>query len=79
MGGDFYIFPSSIHEVIILKDLHQGDIEALETTIWKVNMLKVPEEDYLSNNLYHYDSSNQIFETAADYEQRMKNGPEIFM
>ena len=79
MGGDFYIIPSSIHEVIILKDLHQGDIEALETTIWKVNMLKVPEEDYLSNNLYHYDSSNQIFETAADYEQRMKNGPEMFM
>lgn len=79
MGGDFYVIPSSIHEVIILKDLHKGCIGALEETIWEVNMLKVPEEDFLSNNLYHYDSGNQIFETVADYEQRMENGPEMLM
>ena len=79
MGGDFYVIPSSIYDVIILKDLHQGSIELLEKTIWEVNMLKVSEEDFLSNNLYHYDSSDHIFETVADYEQRMKNGPEMLM
>ena len=79
MGGDFYVIPSSIHEVIILKDQHQGSIWAIEETIWEVNMLNVSEEDFLSNNLYHYDSSDHIFETAAGYEQRMKNGPEMLM
>lgn len=79
MGGDFYVIPSSIHEIIILKDQHQGSIWAIEGTIWEVNMLKVSEEDFLSNNLYHYDSSDHIFETVADYEQRMKNGPEMLM
>ena len=42
-------------------------------------MLNVSEEDFLSNNLYHYDSSDHIFETVAGYEQRMKNGPEMLM
>lgn len=79
MGGDFYVVPSSMHEVIILKDLHEGGIEVLEETIREVNMLKVPEEDFLSNNLYHYDSSNQIFETVEDYGQRMENGPKMLM
>ena len=79
MGGDFYVIPSSMHEVIILKDLHRGDIRELEETIWEVNTLKVAKEDFLSNNLYHYDSNNQIFETATDYEQRMKNDPKMSM
>ena len=79
MGGDFYVIPSSIHEVIILKDKHQGSIREIEETIWEENMLNVSEEDFLSNNLYHYDSSDHIFETAAGYEQRMKNGPEMLM
>ena len=79
MGGDFYVIPSSMHEVIILKDLHEGGIEVLEETIREENMLKVSEEEFLSNNLYHYDSNNQIFETAEDYEQRMENGPEMLM
>ena len=79
MGGDFYVIPSSMHEVIILKDLHREDIGALEETIWEVNTLKVAKEDFLSNNLYHYDSKENIFETAIDYEQRLKKGPEMFM
>lgn len=79
MGGDFYVIPSSMHEVIILKDLHEGGIEVLEETIREVNMQKVSEEDFLSNNLYHYDSSDQLFETVEDYERRMRIGPEMLM
>lgn len=79
MGGDFYIIPSSMHEVMLIKDIKEGGVKDFEKMIWQVNTTEVSGEDYLSNRLYHYDSKNQVFEIAADYEQRIKNGPRMSM
>ena len=58
MGGDYYILPSSIHELIVLSKEYGADLWALEQTVREVNRGPyVPEEEFLSDNVYEYDMS----------------------
>ncbi len=52
--SDLYILPGSIHEVIIVKDNGYISKEDLVDMVVGVNETEVFEEDYLSNNVYHY-------------------------
>lgn len=57
--GDYYIIPSSIHEVLLLKkqeDL-QMDESALLRMVQEVNYETVSERDFLADSLYVYDST----------------------
>ena len=51
----FYILPSSIHEVILLKDTGLGTPEDLKRMIAEVNNTQVAPEEVLSDSLYYYD------------------------
>lgn len=51
---DFYILPSSIHEVILLKDSKDEDTVQLKEMIWDVNRTQVAPEEILSGSLYHF-------------------------
>ena len=58
MGGDYYILPSSIHELIVMPKKYGADLCALEQTVRDVNRGPyVPEEESLSDNVYEYDMS----------------------
>ena len=57
IGKDFFILPSSIHEVILLPDTGKESSEALKEMIRNVNSTKVAPEEVLSDTLYRYDSS----------------------
>ena len=58
MGGDYYILPSSIHELIVMPKDYAADLWALEQTVRDVNRGPyVPEEEFLSDNVYEYDMS----------------------
>ncbi len=52
--ADIIIIPSSRHEVIVVPDTHEGDIDALKNIIHIVNSECVESEDYLSDNAYIY-------------------------
>ncbi|WP_026528641.1 DUF5688 family protein [Butyrivibrio sp. VCD2006] len=53
---NFYIIPSSIHEILFMKELFYGDEPGtLEDMIRNVNLTCVLPEDVLSNSLYYYD------------------------
>lgn len=66
--SDFYILPSSIHEVIILK-AGQMSIEELEEMVQEVNATQVAPQDRLSNHVYKYDfDRHEIY--RADQEQQ---------
>ena len=71
MGEDFYIIPCSIHEVLLVPESMGGDIEALKEMIASVNTCELSPEDVLSNNLYHYDSKEKIFEIADTFKERI--------
>lgn len=49
---DLIVLPSSIHEVIIIPDDGTVDIEEVREMVKMVNETEVPEEDYLSNEVY---------------------------
>lgn len=53
-GGDYYVIPSSIHEVLLLTGTEDEDAGLLNRTIRTVNEEHVPPEEVLSNHVYLY-------------------------
>lgn len=62
--GSFYILPSSVHELIIIPDTF-GDPSELKKMVGEINAAEVPEEEVLSDNIFHYDANTHELETAV--------------
>lgn len=58
-GGEYYLIPASIHETIAI-DAKSFDLSETNRMIQEVNQTNVPEEEVLSDHLYHVDSSLRI-------------------
>lgn len=71
VGGDFFVLPSSVHEVLVVPDDGSIDRHDLESMVREVNASEVLPKDQLSDNVYHYDSQDKVFELAGKYEERM--------
>lgn len=69
-GGDFYILPSSIHEILIVPDNGNMDLQSLEAMVREVNATQVAPEDKLTDNVYHYDSKEKVFELGEKFVER---------
>ena len=70
VGGDFFILPSSIHEVLVVPDngaMNLGDLEAM---VREVNATQVAPNERLTDNVYHYDSKDHVFELGEKFEAR---------
>ena len=80
LGGDYFIIPSSIHEVLLVKDTGEMNARDLAAMIKEVNATEVAPEDVLTDHAYHYDSREHIFESADKFEERQAEmeaaGPE---
>lgn len=73
MGGtDYFVLPSSVHELILVADDGMVDREALESMVQEINGMVVADEDRLSDHVYHYDTKDHVFEKAQTFEQRME-------
>ncbi len=70
VGGDFYILPSSIHEVLIVPDNGRMDLKDLEAMVRDVNATQVAPADKLTDSVYHYDSQAKIFELGEKFVER---------
>lgn len=72
LGGDFFILPASIHEIILIPDI--GDISAdnLQAMVKEVNATQVRPEEKLTDNVYHYDSKDHVFELAEKFTERQQ-------
>lgn len=73
LGGDFYVLPSSIHEVILIPDTPDVSAVELQKMVQSVNMEQVAPEERLSDHVYHYDSKEKLFERSDIYESRKLN------
>lgn len=51
--SDFYILPSSIHELLLLPATNSFREEELNDMIREINLTQVPEEEVLSDRAYH--------------------------
>lgn len=56
--GECYVIPSSIHEVLLLpKNSSDIDLKDMKMFVKQVNSMSVPEQDFLSDNVYMADEN----------------------
>lgn len=72
LGGDFYILPSSIHEILLVPDNGEQVADDLRDMVIQANATEVRPDEKLSDNVYHYDSKEHIFELAEKFEARQQ-------
>lgn len=58
--GKYYIIPSSIHEIIIIKEFKNMNFDDIKKIIKEINETTVDEKDRLSNELFEYKEKNLI-------------------
>lgn len=51
---NFYVLPSSVHEVILLPDMGECNPNVLRNMVMEVNETEVEEAEFLSDNVYYY-------------------------
>ena len=73
MGDDFFILPSSIHEVICVP-ASLGNAEDLAAMVQEVNMTAVALEERLSNQVYFYDKDLRKLTMATDTPNKRIDG-----
>lgn len=59
IGNNFYILPSSIHEVIIVPDDKMGNAHSLIQIVREVNKEVITQEDFLSDNVYFFSGESR--------------------
>ena len=71
MGGDYYVLPSSVHEVIIVPaDGSAGlSVRELNDIVRQINETQVAPEEQLSDKVQYYDSRKKMLMNAARHEQ----------
>ena len=73
VNGDFFILPSSTHEVLILPDDGGMTYQELKAMVMEINSTQVSPEDRLADEVYHYDAKDRVFEKAESFEDRQKH------
>ena len=68
MGTDLYIFPSSIHEVIVVA-ANEDRLAEYEETVREVNRADVSREEFLSDHVYKYDAKSRTITIAESYSE----------
>lgn len=66
IGGDFYLIPSSIHEVMAVPK-EKGNLKSLIRLLEEGNRVCTQDFEILSNSIYQYDRSQGKFRLAASY------------
>ena len=72
LKGDYYILPSSTHEMLVLPDDGEMTSRELKRMVMAVNNSEVRPEEKLADEVYHYDTKDRIFEKASAFEERHK-------
>jgi hypothetical protein len=75
MLGDFYVIPSSVHELLLLKVTADADPNNIAEMIWSANRSVVDEEEVLSDDLYICDSDKLRIAVRGGSVQREEDLP----
>ncbi len=70
LGGDFFVLPSSVHEVLVMPDTGMESAEELKAMVTSINGDVVEPGDVLTDQVYHYDSKDCVFELGEKFEAR---------
>lgn len=68
-GENFFILPSSLHEVLIVPAREGMELSVLENMVQEVNATQVAPQDRLSDHVYKYDAQEQsVFRADREAE-----------
>lgn len=66
VGGDYYVLPSSIHEIIIIPKEKHENVQELTDMVKQVNQTCVNSDEILSDNVYEYQIREKTLKLATD-------------
>lgn len=70
LQGNFFLLPSSVHEVLLLPDDGMVTAAELSAMVTAVNRTEVRPSEQLSDSVYHYDAEARAFERGEAFEAR---------
>ena len=76
LGSDYFVIPSSIHEVLILPDNGIFQVPELNAMVKEVNETKVEREEQLSDKVQFCDGKTAVMENAERREARLEKAKE---
>ena len=76
LDGNFFVIPSSIHEVLFLKDDGERTAQELDEMVQSVNAQEVQPGEQLGDCAYHYDAETKTLEKASEWEKRQEREAE---
>ncbi len=70
IGGDYFVLPSSVHEVLIMPDNGQMTPMELAKMVKEINETEVAPQDRLCSRVLRFRTDTQELSVAADAERR---------
>ena len=78
LGGDYFVLPSSVHEVLVLPDNGDFQPEVLLDMVVNVNRTEVAPREVLGDRVLRYDSREKKLSICADVKEHAKDkGQEV--
>lgn len=72
VGGDFFILPSSIHELLVIPKDSGAEREQLQSMVQEVNATQVEPDEVLSDHVYEYDAKEHELFRSDKAEERQE-------
>ncbi|MDD3139719.1 MAG: DUF5688 family protein [Lachnospiraceae bacterium] len=72
VGGDFFVLPSSIHELLIIPKDSGAERGELENMVQEVNATQVAPDEVLSDYVYEYDAKEHELFRSDKAEERQE-------
>ena len=72
LGSDYFVIPSSVHEVLILPDNGIFQVPELNAMVQKVNETQVERQEQLSDKVQFCDKKTALMENAERREARLE-------
>ena len=63
-NSNLFILPSSIHELLLIPDNGDIDVDSLESMVREVNLTQVEPDEVLSDNVYYYNRGDMCLMLA---------------
>lgn len=70
LNSNFFVLPSSLHETIVVPNDGNMEYKSLLAMVTEINATQVDTQDKLTDQVYHYDVTDKVFEKASRYEDR---------
>ncbi len=72
LGSDYFVIPSSVHEVLILPDNGIFQVPELNAMVKEVNETQVERQEQLSDKVQFCDGKTAVMENAERRETRLR-------